>query len=136
MSNLNFGQTYDDYNAPDRSGRDRFGNTGYGETDVMVTQKRGVMDPEGMGGYIPPVTLLESLGNLFGENDPYKALSVIDRLLNPSLEQLMKQRDINPDSDRVRDAYLSGNVLSAFNKPVRGNTSVYDPVQNLSLIHI
>lgn len=123
------GRGYDDYNAPDRLGRDRFGNTGFGADDRMVTRFRpNPAFDSGFGNL--PVTTVESISNLFGQNEPYKALNFIERLMNPTISELMLSRGIDPGSNRVRDAYLSNNVLSAFNRPVRGNTTVYDPIQD------
>lgn len=123
------GRGYDDYNAPDRFGRDRFGNTGYGSDDTVVT--RTLPNPafdSGFGNL--PVTTVESISNLFGQNEPYKALNFLERLINPTISEVMLSRGIDPGSNRVRDAYLSNNVLSAFNRPVRGNTTVFDPIQD------
>ena len=108
---------YDDYNAVDSSGSDRFGNDNYGgsnDNDVVR-----------INNGIPVVDRSTNLVN-FGDSmfDPGYA-NFWDRLTGNTATNFLNRFDF--DDAKTFDQFFSGNPLDAMRGPISGNNSVYDP---------
>ena len=109
---------YDDYNAVDSSGRDRFGNDNYGGSNdndvVRINNGVPVVDRS--------TNLVDFSSDMFGSG----MANTWDRLTGNTANRFLNNLDF--DNARTFDAFFSGNPLDAMPGPISGNDSVYDPL--------
>lgn len=109
---------YDDYNAVDSSGRDRFGRDNYGGSNdndvVRINNRVPVVDRS--------TNLVDFSSDMFGSG----MANTWDRLTNNTADRFLNNLDFG--NARTFDAFFSGNPLNAMPGPISGDDSVYDPL--------
>lgn len=109
---------YDDYNAVDSSGSDRFGNDNYGGSDSN--------DVVRINNGVPVVDRSTNLVDFSADMFSGGMANTWDRLTGNTASRFLNNLDF--DNARTFDAFFSGNPLDAMGGPISGNSSVYDPV--------
>lgn len=109
---------YDDYNAVDSSGSDRFGNDNYGGSDSN--------DVVRINNGVPVVDRSTNLVDFSADMFSGGMANTWDRLTGNTASRFLNNLDF--DNARTFDAFFSGNPLDAMSGPISGNSSVYDPV--------
>ena len=109
---------YDDYNAVDSSGSDRFGNDNYGGSDSN--------DVVRINNGVPVVERSTNLVDFSADMFSGGMANTWDRLTGNTASRFLNNLDF--DNARTFDAFFSGNPLDAMGGPISGNSSVYDPL--------
>ena len=108
---------YDDYNAVDNSGSDRFGNDNYGS--------RGDNDVVRINNGIPVVDRSTNQVNFNDDMFNPGYANFWDRLTGNTAINFLNRFDL--EDANTFDKFVRGNPLDALKGPVSGDNSVYDP---------